>query len=139
MLLQPDTVRFGTRRWSDALTVAIDRSAITTAIDTDDDGPHPVFADVTEQHARIRVLRVPRPGEPHPLLPGTEATLVIDVSPAGSGAGKTRLRAQAVLIDVAHDLSHNRPARQTITLLAIATSGADDPIEISTPAPEPYG
>lgn len=130
LLLNPETVKFGSATWQDVFAVLVDRAAERSTLEWSDTGPYAVFADVPEQRITVRVSRrilrdvafTPRPGE--------SAELVVYASPTAGDASRRRVRTTCVVTHVAHELSSQRGAVQTVTLVAISADGASDPIAI---------
>ena len=130
LLLNPQSVKFGSAVWSDVTAVLVDRAPEREVVEWSDSGPHAVFADVPEQRVSVRVTRrlirdaaaAPRPGD--------SAELDVYTSPSAGDALRQRLRATCVVTGVSHELSAQRGAIQTIMLIAISSDGATDPIVV---------
>lgn len=131
LLLHPRLVRFGPASWDHITAVAIDRSAHRTVEDWTDLGPYAAHADVPEQSVRIRITQELEEGDPGSPRPGEQATLTLCTAPTLGDAGRRRLTATAVILDVAHDLALKRGALRVITLAAISPDGSTDPIQIT--------
>jgi hypothetical protein len=138
MLISPDTVKFGTLTLDNALHLAVDRASERLALEWSDAGPHAVFADVPEQRITLRLSRRIVGQAPASVVPGQRDTLVAEFAPGGSGAGRRRrLTVTAVVTGVDYQLAGadaasgtSRSTRQDITLVALSTDGAADPIAI---------
>lgn len=128
LLLSPRTVAFGMSQWVNVSLVAIDRETARPALEFSDAGPHPVFADAPEQTTRIKVVQelagddlgAPRPGE--------TGTLELFTAPTATNRPRMRFRAEACVESVTHEVSLKRGTLRTITLIAISSDGAADPI-----------
>jgi len=128
LLLNPRKVTFAGLLWDDVAAVTIDRSAKRTALEWSDLGPHAVLADVPEQMVRIRVVQHVARDDIGMPRPSDEGELIFHTSPAGADSPRRRIRAQCVILDVTHELSLKHGALRTITLVALSTDGAADPI-----------
>jgi hypothetical protein len=130
--LNPAVVTIGTVDLDEVLSVSIDRSASKRITEFQDGGPHVVFADVPEQVVEIRVKRRVVRDEALPLRPGDEAALVLRTAENGSdGVGGVDVSAEVVVMDVSYALKRNGGAEQTITLVAVSSDGATDPVTVS--------
>lgn len=131
LILNPRSVTFGSVEWEGVVAVTIDRAAHKTVEDFGDLGPYATLVDVPEQRVRIGIvqevsrddLNVPRPGE--------AATLTLFTSPAASDAGRRKLSCAAVVLDVNHEVSIKKGAIRKVTLAAVSSDGAADPVEVS--------
>lgn len=110
--------------------IAIDRRADKLVVERAGAGPHAVFVDAPEQSTLIRVRRAVAPGEaPIPgLRPGALVGFFVRLAPSAGDAGGRTIAAQAVVRAVEHDLGGRAGAEQTISLVAVSTDGAADPI-----------
>ncbi|QYK47540.1 MAG: hypothetical protein KF838_12200 [Phycisphaeraceae bacterium] len=128
LLLSPRTVSFGDSTWANVALVTIDREASRSVIAYTDTGPHPTFVDAPEQVTRIKIVQelasedlgAPRPGE--------VGMFELFTSPTSTNRPRTRLAAEACVESVTHEVSLKRGAVRTITLIALSTDGATDPI-----------
>lgn len=134
MLLHPATVAFGTLTLDAVVAVTIDRLAAREAVEFSDAGPHVAFADIPEQRTLITITRrLDRP-DLTALRPGDQADLSLTAAVGASDAARARLTAPCVALSVRHHLSAAGPrptALQTITLIAVSTDGAADPITLT--------
>ncbi len=128
LLLNPRHVTFAGALWNDVAAVTIDRSARRTALEWSDLGPHAVLADVPEQQVTIRVVQHLARGDIGAPRPSDEGELTFHTSPAGADSPRKRIAAHCVVLDVTHELSLKHGALRTITLVALSTDGAADPI-----------
>ncbi len=131
LILNPARVRFAGAAWEDVTRIAIDREAARPIAEWGDAGPHVVLADVPEQRVRITIERqLVRDGMDGP-RPGESGELTFYASPAGSEAGRVRVRATGVVIAVTHELSGRKGAIRTVELLAVSSDGAADPVAVT--------
>ncbi|MCC6659578.1 MAG: hypothetical protein IT437_01700 [Phycisphaerales bacterium] len=130
LILNPRAVKFGPAVWDEVLAVAVDRHASRIIRQHGDLGPHTMIVDVPGQEVRIRIVRsisrddidVPRPGD--------LGTLTLYTAPAGNELRRRRVSCTAVVTGVAHELTATRATR-TVTLEAVSSDGAADPIAIA--------
>ena len=128
LLLTPRVVRFGDATWEDVSAVVVDRAARRKVVEWSDMGPHVALADVPEQEVTLRVVQSLARDAPDGPKPGDAGELSFDTSPAGTDAARRRVRAQAVVLDVRHELSVKGGATRTVTLVAVSPDGAADPL-----------
>lgn len=130
LILNPTHVTFAGTQWPDVTAVVIDRDAIRAAISYGDHGPHPTFADVPEQRTTLEVtMDLPR-GDLSTARPGDQGTLTLYTSPTSSDAQRRKLTATGVVTNVQHKVG-DKSATRTITLVALSTDGATDPISLT--------
>lgn len=130
LLLTPRVVRFGEATWEDVSAVVVDRAARRKVVEWSDLGPHVALADVPEQEVTVRVVQSLTRDAPDGPRPGDAGELSFDTSPAGTDAARRRVRAQAVVLDVRHELSVKGGATRTVTLVAVSPDGATDPVAV---------
>jgi hypothetical protein len=131
LILNPRRVTFGSAVWEGVVAVTIDRAAHRAVEDFGDLGPYAVLVDVPEQRVRIGVVQevarddlgVPRPGD--------AGVLTLFTSPTASDAGRRKLSCAAVVLDVSHEVSIKKGAIRTVSLAAVSSDGAADPVEIT--------
>src|SRR5690606_44199 len=130
LILNPREVMFGSARLANIAAVVIDREAASTIEEFGEHGPYAALVDVPRQRVRVRLVQEgagdggPAPG------PGAQAVLSFTTAPAG-GARSRRLETTAVVLSVEHEISLRRGSIRTITLGAVSSDGATDPIIIS--------
>jgi len=131
LALNPDRVRFAGVLWDGVTRAAIDRVAVRQVVEWSDAGPHAVLADVPEQRVLITVERqLARDGMDWP-RPGEAGELTFYAAPAGSEAGRVRVRATCVVLSVMHELSGRRGAVRRVEMIAISADGAADPVSVT--------
>ncbi|MBU6411988.1 MAG: hypothetical protein KGS45_00820 [Planctomycetes bacterium] len=128
-LSSPTRVTFGSLLLSSVSSISIDRTASREAIDFSDAGPHPTFADIPEQKVLITILQYLTSSDFAAPLPSSSATLTIHAKPNDSDSGSLTLQASTVVRSCTHSLNP-KGATRTISLIAISTNGATDPITI---------
>jgi len=136
LVLNPQHVSINNARLDHVSAIAINRAADRLAIERDDLGPFPVFADVPAQRVTIVITRDLLSNDANledDLMPGAEVDLTFTLAPNQSAAGARALACTVVITSVASTLQRNGGARQTIEGLALSTDGVADPI---TPAPK---
>lgn len=131
LLLNPRVVKFGGVVWESVAAVAVDRRAQKTVEEWSDLGPYATLADVPEQRVRITVLQELTREEVGSPRPGESGVVSFFTSPGDADAGRRKVSATAVVLDVSHELSLKKGAVRTITLAAVSADGAADPITIS--------
>lgn len=130
VILSPETVKFGTSVWDAVVGISLDRAAARQLVEWSDLGPHAVFADVPEERVTVRVVRRLLRTTMLSLRTGDSAELSATFSPTAGGTQRARLRVTCVVLGVEHDVSPGRGAVQTVTLVAVSSSGATDPIVV---------
>ncbi len=130
LIIDPLAVSFGGEAWEGVTAVAIDRDTVKQVLEFSDLGPHAVFADAPEQRVDITVTMELVRSVPDSPRPGNMAELRIGVRPGGSDANRREVVAQAVVLSVAHAISGKKGATRTIRLVAISTTGVDDPVAV---------
>jgi hypothetical protein len=112
-------------------SVAVDRAATRSAEERGDLGPHVVFADAPEQRVTVRVRRrvdEASAGALSGVAVGAMGELSFRVSASRSDRGGRVVRATVVVRGVDHALSERDGFVQTITMTAVSSDGAADPI-----------
>lgn len=133
LILNPPHVTLGPHTFTDVALLAIDRAAERTAEEWSDAGPHPVFADVPEQRTLIRIVRRPERDDLTPPRPGEQHALTFRISPNLSDADRRRITIPAAVVTaVTHQVGGPKGAQQTITLTALSSDGATDPVAVTT-------
>lgn len=131
LILNPRKVTFGPAVWDNVSLVAIDRAAEKVIAEWGDAGPHAVLADVPRQKVSITVqmdlLREDLAGP----APGDQQQLELVTTPTAADSTRRRLRTQAVVTAVRHEVSLKRGAVRVIELIAVSTAGNLDPITIT--------
>ncbi len=131
LILNPRSVKFGSSTWEDVTAVTIDRAAHKTVEDFGDLGPFAVLVDVPEQRVRIGIVQEVGRDDVDSPRPGEAGTLTLYTSPTASDAGRRKVSCTAVVLNVSHELSTRKGAIRTVTLAAVSSDGAADPVQIS--------
>lgn len=131
LVLNPRVVKFGSAAWEDVAAVSVDREAQRLVLEWGDLGPHAVLADVPEQKVTIRVVQEVARGDVDVPRPGDQGTVEFYTSPASGSAGRRRVNATAVIIDVTHELSLRGGAIRRVTMVAVSGDGVTDPVSVS--------
>lgn len=138
LIINPARVTLGPHTFTDVESVAINRIATRTVIEIGDSGPHAVFADVPEQRTTITITRRLATADALDLAPGDTLSLGVEFSKEATDAGRTRVQASCVLLENRHELGlatggAGRPrAMQLLSLVALSSDGAADPIQLAT-------
>lgn len=127
--MRPSEVAFGSDVWDGVERVAIDRSGARVIREWGSEGPALVFADVGEYQVRARVWQALDRTTLGGPIPGALAQVRIDLD-AGSDAGRRRVRFDAVVESVTHEVSDYRAVR-VISLIAVSDAGDEDPVVVS--------
>lgn len=85
---------------------------------------------VPEQKVRFRIVQDLRVTDLAAPAPGDQALLTITAAPAAADSARRTLSATAVVLEVRHELSQRRTPQRTITLAAISSDGAADPVTV---------
>jgi len=112
-------------------SVAVDRLATRTAEEHGDLGPHVVFVDAPEQRVTVRVRRRVDEASVGALAgvhPGSMGALSFRVAPSKSDRNGLTVRVTVVVRGVDHAFSERDGFVQTITMTAVSSDGAADPI-----------
>lgn len=131
LILNPREVTFGGATWPNVTHIAIDRSSTRLAIDWSDNGPHPTFADAPEHRVDIKIVMDIDQGDLNGPKPGDQAALTFITSPTTTDASRRRISSTAVVTAIEHEVSQKRGSIRTLTLVALSTDGAADPITIT--------
>jgi len=126
--LQPRRVTFAGQTLSHVSAVVIDRTADLLAVEHSDLGPHVAFVDVPQQRITIRIQRTPVADEPSTIKPGDSAPLTLRTAPSPASPDSRQLNATVVITGVEHDITARKGLVQTITAIAVSTTGAQDPV-----------
>jgi hypothetical protein len=138
LILNPRSVRFGTAAWDDVESVVIDRAGTRVVEEWGDLGPYEVLADVPEQRVTVRVVQAVHRDDVNVPRPGEQDTLMLFTAPEGNELKRKKVTCVAVVKDVSHELSFKKGALRTVTLVAVSSDGAADPIVV-TDAPGATG
>jgi hypothetical protein len=136
LILNPRQATFGSVPWPNITLIAIDRRSTRLAIAWSDNGPHPTFADAPEQQTLVQVLMDVEREDIDAPRPGDQGELTFTASPTATDASRRRVSMTAVITNVTHELSLKRGSIRTVSLIAISTNGAADPITITDAAGE---
>lgn len=113
------------------LAISVDRFATRTAEERGDLGPHVVFVDAPEQRVSVRVRRRVGDGSaPAVSGIGVGAMGALSFRVAGSVGDRQgrRVSATVVVRGVDHDFSERDGFVQSISMTAVSSDGAADPI-----------
>lgn len=130
-----DSERLGPVRLDGVREVTVEREA--TALDErgDASGASTTIAGVLRERVRVRVLQ--DQARACELLPGDSGSLVALAKPNAAGRG-VRLGARCVVTRVAYGAARGGGSGpRVLTLIAIATSGGEDPVTVSGPPRKP--
>jgi hypothetical protein len=128
IVLRPDVVVFDGDSWGGVVRVSFDRVSSKTLEAYGELGPYPTLVDVVRQRVVIRVTQEIEGDDLASPVPGDAGELEL-VASAGSDVGRTRLRCPCVVESVVYRVS-DYSATRSITLLAMAEDGDEDPVEI---------
>ena len=131
LILNPGTVKFGTSTWDDVGLLAVNRKATEEVVEWTAGGPHAAFADVARQRVEIVVRHGISRGDLDGPRPGDRGTLFWFTSPTATDAGRRKASADAVVLSVKHEATVGKTTTREVTLLALSTDGAADPISLS--------
>lgn len=131
LILNPGTVKFGTSVWDAVGVLTVNRRAAEEVVEWTAGGPHATFADVARQRVEIVVRHGVSRGDMDGPRPGERAILVWFASPTASDAGRRKANADAVVLSVNHEATLGKATTREVTLLALSTDGATDPITLS--------
>ncbi len=130
LILNPDKVTFAGEPWTEVVVVSIERASEKSVLEWSDNGPHAVYADVPEERMTIRITRLVSASEIDTPGPGALGELEFFTSIGTSDARRQRVRALGVIERVTYQCVQKSGTTQTITLLAISTSGDECPLTI---------
>lgn len=128
VILNPEVVRFGERTWRSVSSVVVERTAKKVVAEVGDAGPHVVFADVTEQRCTITVTQDLEQSDLDAPGLGELGALQVYTGASASDRGRAALAASAVVIEVKSSVVRGQPSSRRITLLAVSSDGATDPL-----------
>lgn len=112
-------------------SVAVDRFATRTAQEHSDLGPHVVFVDAPEQRVTVRVRRrvdEMSAGIVSGITVGSMGELSFRVAASASDRNGRKVRVTVVVRGVDHDFSERDGFVQSISMTAVSSDGAVDPI-----------
>ncbi len=131
LILNPGNVKFGSSTWEDVGVLAVNRKATEEIVEWNASGPHAAFADVARQRVEIVVRHALSRGALDGPRPGDRATLVWFTSPTASDAGRRKATADVVVLAVKHECTVGKAATREVSVLALSTDGAADPITLA--------
>jgi hypothetical protein len=138
LLLEPQSVRFGSVSFESVQFIALDRNASRLVIERGDDGGLPIFADAPEELIAIRVVQQITSQELTMLRCGTLETLSWVTAASASDARRARMSTTAVLRQVRHEFPGARPSSRgagtitrTLSFVAISPDGHSEPVAIT--------
>jgi hypothetical protein len=112
-------------------SVAVDRIAARTAEEHGDLGPHVVFVDAPEQRVIVKIRRcvdAVSAGVLSGIAVGAMGELSLRVAPLTSDRIARRITAMVVVRSVNHDFTERDGLVQSISMTAVSSDGATDPI-----------
>lgn len=130
LVLNPRQVTFAGERWEDVTAVAIDRDAAREVVEWGDLGPHVALADVPEQRITVKVTQQVSRDDIDSPRPGDAGELTFYLSPAGTDAGRRRVRANVVVLRCLHEIGQKAGAVRVVEMVAVSSDGAADPIVV---------
>jgi hypothetical protein len=131
LILHPREVSFLSLPWKGVTSVVIDRVATRVVAEHGDEGPQVVFADCPEQRVTVRVsMDIADDALAAPGL-GVQGTLEFATAPTGVNASRHLVSLVGVVTAVTHELSLKRGAVRTVEFLAVAPTGASDPVTVT--------
>lgn len=130
LVLNPRQVTFDGERWEDVTAVSIDREAAREVVEWGDLGPHVVLADAPEQRVTVKVTQQVVRDDIDSPRPGDAGELSFHTSPAGTDAGRRRVRASVVVVRCAHEVGQKAGAVRVVEMVAVSSDGAADPIVV---------
>lgn len=134
LVLNPWRVRFGSAVWEGVASVVVDRVATREVVAWGDGGAHVVLADAPEQRVTVSVTQDMGSDDLDAPKPGDAGDVVIYTAPAGSEAGRRRVRIAAVVLRVTHEVSAKRGVTRKIVLVGVSADGAGDPVVVEAVA-----
>jgi hypothetical protein len=134
LILNPREVTFADTPWSNVTLIALDRKSTRLALAWSDNGPHPTFADAPEQQTLLQVVMEVDRDDINAPKPGDQGTLTFATSPTASDASRRRVTMTALVTNVTHELSLRRGSIRTISLIAVSSDGAADPVALTDAA-----
>jgi len=135
LILNPERVELGTAVLDRVTSVTIDRQTVSPVEQWGGTGPWCRLVDSTKRRVTVTVKQEPGPAlDAGPAL-GSQAELRAIVAPTRSDKGRRRVRCLCVVISVEHALPTGKPPVRTVTLLAVSTAGATDPVAIEEVTP----
>lgn len=132
LLLHPTHITLNTTPLPAVTAIAISRKAKSLLTDFTDTGPHPTFADVPERLTTITITRhLPEPDDAGAALSlGDQLDLAFTARRTPDAPHALRFSARIVLTAVESALSESKALTQTITAVAVSTTGSTDPLTI---------
>lgn len=132
LLLHPAAVTLDGSPLPAVTAIAISRKAKSVLTDFTDNGPHPTFADVPERVTTITITRhPPEPDDASSALSlGDQVELVCSAKRAPDAPHAMRISASVVITAIESALTTGKALVQTISAVAVSSSGAADPVTI---------
>ncbi len=132
LLLHPTHITLNTTPLPAVTAIAISRKAKSLLTDFTDTGPHPTFADVPERLTTITITRhLPEPDDAGAAIsPGDQLDLAFTARRTPDAPHALRFSARIVLTAIESALSESKALAQTITAVAVSTTGSTDPLTI---------
>jgi len=130
VVMRPSEVRFGSDVWEGVERVAIDRTGARVIRGWGAGGPALVFADVGSYQVRAQVWQALDRTTLGGPIPGELEGVRIDLD-AGTDVGRRRVRFDAVVESVSHEVSGSRAVR-VISLIAVSGAGDEDPVQVAS-------
>lgn len=131
LIVQPERVRFGTETWNGVSSVTIERKAERPIVEWSDDGPHVVLADVAEQKVVVKVTQRAETDDVGTPAPGEQAVLSLETARNASAAGRRVISMIAAVSGVSYSARGSAGLVRTVTLIAVSSDGAADPVTIT--------
>jgi hypothetical protein len=128
LVLNPPIAKFGPNVWNDVVAILVDRLTDRTVVERGDIGPHITLVDSPEQRVLIHITREIVRDDLNTPKPSQLGELLFYTAPAASDSLRRRVRVNAVITAVTHDVGKLRGAVQSITLVAVSPDGIADPL-----------
>lgn len=134
LLLNPRSVTFGSATWGGVTSVVIDRDGSRVIADQGDEGPYTVYADVSEQTVRVRVVQELAGDDLDDPIPGEQAALSFTTAPNSGSQSATTVSMTAVVTDVKYEIGRRGTPSRSVSLIAVSSDGLTDPVVVTPPA-----
>lgn len=135
IVLNPRSVRFGSRDLGGVVLLALDRWSGELAEEYADAGPFAVFVDSPERKVQAKVVQevsgtAASGADDGPGL-GEEEELSFVRSPNASDVGAERVSVRCVVTRVGYDIGRGGSARRVIEMRAVSSDGMADPVVVA--------
>lgn len=111
-------------------SVSVSRGAGHSIVEYGDEGPHVVFADVSQRRVDVRIERALEDGGTVGADVGESVSVVFEISRGASDALRRRVTISGVVLSSDVDIKGDEGGRARLKIVGVSSDGSQDPVTI---------